>query len=847
MKSCNPNLLPAALRGKWLSKKLTPLAVFAALLAASAQAQVTYTPVFTNLWVVSAGTYPGMPANSGNNCRGIGIDPVTTNVLYFSSTGGTNGVASHVGTLAFASGSNYLANLNSTGISGGTVGTEGVRVSDDGYVYGCNLSGASNSVFKVYRWPSDTDVTTAPTIVFNSSTVFTGPGITTSFTWRVGDYMDLRGSGISTEIVAVGNGSGVAITTNFVILRPTDATCTTFTNFSITIPGGVNNLCGAGVAFEGTNNAVWIRQASSQLTRRVAYDPVALTATVTRTNNVDQSVCQGLKYFSSTNGVQMLATVQTSTTSGAAQIARVFQIPASPTAAFVSVLNANIPAVTGSVNGNGLGNVDVQKGYLVFGAPGHGLSFFQLGFITTAPPTISLSASGTTIIQGYGVTNTVTASGSSPFSYQWYFTNGVTTNLISGAITNVYSIASLQASNAGGYFVIVTNLYGKATSGIVNLTVLPNGSSLLATQLWSLAPGSRPYLTTTDTQRGLGYDPVLQRLVLVTRAPTNGILLLDAATGADAGNLDISALLSITPPGTFAINMCGVADDGIVYVGNLLTSATSDSFAIYSWTSADPSASIGQAYAANPGIGRIGDTMAVRGAGTNTEILCSFRTGTNVALFNTQDGVNFGLNIIAITNLPAGAQANGFAGLGLAFGPGNTFWAKSSGFDLRQVTYDAVNGVGGVINDYSAFPTTEAAIGVDNANGYIAAIGVLEYPQSLPIYDLSASGGPSLNSLVDREFFPASNANGNGTGAVAVDVAGGRIFALDSNSGIIALSYAGKLTIAKTAGQQVVTWPTTTSVLQSSTNVAGTYTDVSGATSPYTNSTGNVKFFRLRH
>src|ERR1039458_5091460 len=66
MKSCNPNLLPAALRGKWLSKKLTPLAVFAALLAASAQAQVTYTPVFTNLWVVSAGTYPGMPANSGN-------------------------------------------------------------------------------------------------------------------------------------------------------------------------------------------------------------------------------------------------------------------------------------------------------------------------------------------------------------------------------------------------------------------------------------------------------------------------------------------------------------------------------------------------------------------------------------------------------------------------------------------------------------------------------------------------------------------------------------------------------------------------------------------------------------
>ena len=822
MKSCNNHTFLAGLRSQWLAQKLTPLAVFAALLATSAQAQITYTPVFTNTWVVTAGNYADLPNDANNTVRGVAINPVTTNVLFASRTGGN-----HVATLAFASGSNYLASLNGAGISSGTLALDGIRVSDDGFVYACNLSSAPISEFKIYRWPSDSDTVTAPTVVYDS-----GGG--TSFQWRIGDYMDLRGSGSNTEIVIVGNGSAANITTNFVIFRPTDAMATTFTNFSITIPGGVNNLCGAGVAFEGTNNAVWIRQASSQNTRRITYTPAVMNSgACARTNTVDQSVCQGIKYFSSTNGVQMLATVQASATAGAAQIARVFQIPAAPTGPFISVLTSNFPApYTGSQNGNGLGSVDAKNGYVIFGAPGFGLTFFQLGFITTAPPTISLTSSGSTIIQGYGVTNTVTASGSTPFSYQWYFTNGVTTNPISGAITNVYSIASLQASNAGGYFVIVTNLYGKATSGIVNLTVLPNGGSMLMTQKWSLAPGSRPYLTTDDTQRGLAYDHVLNRLVLVTRAPTNGVLLLDADTGADVGNLDVSQIFATTPSGTFPINMCGVADDGVVYVGNLLISATSDNFVIFSWTSADPSATIGQAYGANPGIGRIGDTMAVRGAWTNTEILCSFRTGTNVALFNTQDGVNFSFNLIAITNLPAGAQANGFAGLGLAFGPGITFWAKSSGFDLRQVTYDAVNGVGGVINDYSAFPTTETAIGVDNANGYIAAIGVLEFPQSLPIYDLSASGGPSLNSLVDREFFPASNANGNSTGAVAVDVAGGRIFALDSNSGIIALSYAGKVSIAKAAGQQIVTWPTASSVLQSSTNVAGTYADVLGDTSP---------------
>src|ERR1017187_8338913 len=843
MKSCNNHTFLAGLRSQWLAQKLTPLAVFAALLATSAQAQITYTPVFTNTWVVTAGNYADLPNDANNTVRGVAINPVTTNVLFASRTGGN-----HVATLAFASGSNYLASLNGAGISSGTLALDGIRVSDDGFVYACNLSSAPISEFKIYRWPSDSDTVTAPTVVYDS-----GGG--TSFQWRIGDYMDLRGSGSNTEIVIVGNGSAANITTNFVIFRPTDAMATTFTNFSITIPGRGNNLCGAGGAFEGTNNAVGIRQASSQNPRRITYTPAVMNSgACARTNTVDQSVCQGIKYFSSTNGVQMLATVQASATAGAAQIARVFQIPAAPTGPFISVLTSNFPApYTGSQNGNGLGSVDAKNGYVIFGAPGFGLTFFQLGFITTAPPTISLTSSGSTIVQGYGVTNTVTASGSTPFSYQWYFTNGVTTNPISGAITNVYSIASLQASNAGGYFVIVTNLYGKATSGIVNLTVLPNGSSLLATQLWSLAPGSRTYLTMDDTQRGLAYDPIFQRLVLVSRAPTNGVHLLDAATGADQGEMDLALMLNAsTVPGTYALNMCGVADDGAVYVGNLITSGNADTFGIYRWDGATTTSTMTEAYAGNPlsgagSLGRIGDTMAVRGAGVNTEILCSFRTGTNIALFNTTDGMNFSFNLIAITNLPAGAQANGFAGLGVAFGPGNTFWAKSSGFDLRQVTYDAVNGVGGVINDYSAFPTTETAIGVDNANGYIAAIGVLEFPQSLPIYDLSASGGPSLNSLVDREFFPASQPNGNGTGAVAVDVAGGRMFALDSNSGIIALSYAGKVSIAKAAGHQIVTWPTASSVLQSSTNVAGTYTDVLGATSPYTNTTDNVKFFRLRH
>ena len=813
-------------------------------IASVAQAQVTYTPVLTNVWTLNAGNFAGLPANSGNNCRGIAINPVTTNVLYFSSTGGTNGtVASHAGVLSFASGSNYLAQLNSSNvITGGTVGTEGIRVADDGTVYAINLSGSPASVLKIYKWPSDSDTVTAVT---NVSAVVSG----SSFQWRAGDYSDLRGSGTNTELVLVGNGSGANVTTNFVIFRPTDASCTSFTNFSITIPGSANptpsasvNLCGAGVAFEGTNNVIWIRRAGSAETRRISYNPTTYTATCDRTNNVDQTVCQGLKYFKSTNGVALLATVQPATGNGANQIARVFQVPASPTAALISVLSSNIPAVAGSVNGNALGNVDAKNGYFVFGAPGHGLSLFKLDFLTTAPPgAVTMSASGSTFVSGYNLNAvfTTTASGSAPLSNQWFFVTATATNLIPGVSLGTYTVANVQPTNAGGYFVIVTNLYGRATSSVVNITVLPNGGSTLMTNLYTLAPGSLGFLTGagTDTQRGMGYDPIYQRLVVVSRAPTNGVHLIEAASGVDAGELDITGISG----GTFTMNMCGVADDGAVYVGNLCLNSGADlNYIIYRWDGATNTAVLSQAFANAVGVDRIGDTMAVRGAGTNTQILCGFRNTTNCAIFTTADGMNFDFNLIPVTGLPAGA-----AGLSVYWGPGNTFWTKSD-FNLRQISFDLGTASGTVINSYPV-PTQETIVGVDNANGYAATIGTRETPQNLAIYDLTTAGGPSINTLLDRELFGANNPPGNATGAVAVDVAGGRIFALDSNSGILAVSYAGRLAIAQAAGKQVVSWPTAASTLQSSTNVAGPYLDVMGATSPYTNSTDAVKFFRLKH
>ena len=837
-----PPITPRALRWGFTAA----LALFATV----AQAQV---PVFTNIWQLPPLLFADMPTN-GNNMRGIAISPITTNVLYGTTANATNqGVnitGNHVTTVDFATGTNQLAQLK-TVPNGAQVNLGKIGVSDNGVVYGANVTTSSNGVnqyFKIYQWPSESDTTTEALYVFDSTNYFgftnTIYGGTNSFAWRVGDYMDVRGSGTNTEIVVAGNST----TANILIFRPTDAALTNF--FPIVIPSplaGVS-IAGSGIAFEGTNNAVWCRQNGSQNTRRITYNPIALTSAMTHTNTVDQSSCQGLKYIS-ISGVNMLATVQASSTVSAVQRARVFTIPGTPTGALVSVLNStNIPLIPGSANGNAIAQVDARKGHVAFGTPGHGIAMFRIDFITNSPPSVTIGVSANPVVEGFNTTYTATAAGSSPFTYIWNFFNDSTTNVV-GSNTNMLTLAPAQLTNAGNYYVTVTNLFGTTNSTTNLLSVLPGKFSPYCSNLWSLAPGSRSYLNTSDTQRGIAYDSVSNRVIVVSRSPSNAVFVLDANNGADLGyQLDMATLLppNPTPAGIFVFNMCGVAADGAVYVGNLITSGGADLFNIYRWSDSSSTATIGQAYNANPAVTRIGDTMAVRGAGANTEILCSFRTGTNVALFIPNDGIGntYDIRVLSVTNLPADAQANGFAGLGLAFGPGNTFWAKSSAFNLRLVSYNTNDNTATVVQTYTNLPSSEGPLGADNVNGYVATIGINQTPHNLSLWDV-ARGEPDAFQL-DRELFATSNVNGNGTGAVAVDTANRRIFALDSNNGIIALKYSlYYVNIGPTAGGGIVTWPGTGN-LQSAPAVTGTYTDIIGATTPYTNSAATQLYFRVR-
>ena len=87
--------------------------------------------------------------------------------------------------------------------------------------------------------------------------------------------------------------------------------------------------------------------------------------------------------------------------------------------------------------------------------------------IPPVPPAITHPPTNQMVTAGMPVTFSVSASGSPPLFYQWRM-NG--TNL-AHATNDTLVISNVQASQVGGYTVVVTNHYGSTTSDVVMLTL----------------------------------------------------------------------------------------------------------------------------------------------------------------------------------------------------------------------------------------------------------------------------------------------------------------------------------------------------------------------------------------
>ncbi len=130
---------------------------------------------------------------------------------------------------------------------------------------------------------------------------------------------------------------------------------------------------------------------------------------------------------------------------------------------------------------------------IVSNAAGSVTSSNAVLLVTLAPPIITLQPSSQTALPGATVMLTVSAVGSTPFSYQWRLNSNNLTDggNLSGSATSTLTISNVSAANAGTYSVIVSNSLGSTPSSNAVLSVASvttPGAAL--TSLYSFTGGS---------------------------------------------------------------------------------------------------------------------------------------------------------------------------------------------------------------------------------------------------------------------------------------------------------------------------------------------------------------------
>lgn len=308
------------------------------------------------------------------------------------------------------------------------------------------------------------------------------------------------------------------------------------------------------------------------------------------------------------------------------------------------------------------------------------------------------------------------------------------------------------------------------------------------TENWGLGAGNpaTTWFANDNNTRSAAYNPVTDHVLVASRTGGANIRILNASDGAVVGALDASP--AVITGGVFVINEIDVADDGAIYLCNLVTSAGTG-FKVYRWanesappTTAVPAGSVNQ---------RTGDSFAVRGSGTSTVLYASGSGNQFIEVFTTADGVNFTDG----TDIDLGTVSLGR--MGLAPRTDNTnFFLSSNGTPKREV-----NSAGVLVslidsNDSEGLNNAMGDLGFAEINGVdllVAASGNYLNPDTgstarfgrvLRVTASTASPfiiGDTPNLL---DHLGASNANTNGTGAATFDTARGSAIILISNNRI---------------------------------------------------------------
>jgi hypothetical protein len=331
------------------------------------------------------------------------------------------------------------------------------------------------------------------------------------------------------------------------------------------------------------------------------------------------------------------------------------------------------------------------------------------------------------------------------------------------------------------------------------------GSDALA-PTWSLAPGSRSYLTNdaatgSALEAGMAYNPVTGHLVVGSLINTNtlrGFYILDALTGNDMGQLaqtNSSGVNQFSPPAT-GVNYPGytisIASDGAIYAAS--RQAAGQDYAIYRWASETSAVSV--AYGPHAFTAPMGYNLCVRGAGVNTQLIGGYGSSSSpqnyALLFTTANGSTFSFTAL-------GTIANGNSDLygGIGFGTNNTFYAQP--FPSTALEYVSFNTSTHVYTNVARYPLSAPSgslgpLAVDLVNSRIIALATATTSgttHTVNLFDMTTLTS-GANTPVGTINLSAGNPNPTGSGSICLTTNGGYAFVLDSQNGITAYELTPK-------------------------------------------------------
>jgi hypothetical protein len=493
----------------------------------------------------------------------------------------------------------------------------------------------------------------------------------------------------------------------------------------------------------------------------------------------------------------------------------------------------------------------------------------------TEPPVVFAQPASTSANSGQTVQFKVLADGGQPMTYQWY----KDTTRLAGATNATYDFTSAITDDGASYSVAITNAFGSATSSAATLTVL--ASLEIKSPLTSITRNvgsSAVFEVVAEGAPPLAYQWRNGDASVIPGATNSVLWLSNVQLTNDASSYYVTISNPYASIDSDPVTLTVQARPVDVPLNRYARVVEADGPIAYwrldeaqgSTTAVDAVGSFDGAYQSNSGAFTFGaptgipsETDSALGMAGGAVVSIPFAIEINpVEAFTIEGWVNaasatsggndYRTVLSSITN-PYGAGPSGWlvyqtAGNNWSWWPYNGYYAGVQLTDPDPVVpnlwyyltlvYDGVNFTFYV----NGAPKASGGDAGFVQNGNVPADGAAAYNYNynvtpgLPSYNGLGSGSFVIGQRFDNAFNPFVG--------MVDDVA---VYDKALTPQQIRNHYLNTtlLSVVRSGNDIVITWPAGT--LQSSTNVSGSYIDVSGATSPHTNAiTGPTRFYRAQ-